>query len=74
MKNSLTIEQGAKYSIKLAKVSFADALEDEGMTGDGDASGALRAVTVTILFDQTLYQKTQQLFYTAKEGASGSAK
>jgi hypothetical protein len=69
----VTVDQTAKFAVKLSKGGFAAALADDGFT-KSEAASALRKLLVQMLFDGTIYQDTKTLFYTAKANVSGSAK
>ncbi|MCY3022211.1 MAG: PKD domain-containing protein [Planctomycetota bacterium] len=64
--------QVAKFTLKLQKGDFAAALKNEGLS-QTPAVGP-RVVVVTIIFNGTMYQKSQTVFYTNLIGAKGSAK
>ncbi|HLX62175.1 MAG TPA: PKD domain-containing protein [Planctomycetota bacterium] len=66
--------QTAKYSVKLSKGSFSGALADEGLTGTADLKNVSKTVVFSLIFNNTVLQKSQTLSYTAKKNKSGSAK
>jgi hypothetical protein len=63
----------AKYSVTFKNGSFASALAGAGLT-NADAKALPVMVPFTFIFNNTVYQKTQTMSYTATKGRSGSAK
>src|SRR5579862_660076 len=67
------LAQTSKYSVTFKNGSFAAMLAAAGLT-NADAKGTPVMVPFTFLFNNTIYQKTQSMSYTAKKGKSGAAK
>ena len=65
--------QKAAFSVSLSKGSFQTQLADEQFT-NGNVAGEKRTVVFTVLFNNTILQKSQDMFYTAKQGKTGKAK
>ncbi len=68
----VVLAQQAKFGVKFSKGSFSTSLSDEGLTNADIA--AARSVVVSIIFENSLYQTTKQVLYTAKTGKTGKAK
>jgi hypothetical protein len=66
-------KQTGKYSVKLAKSDFADALLDEGLT-NGDVAATPVTIPVTLIVNGSSYQKPVTLSYKAKADKTGTAK
>ena len=62
----------AKYSVNFKKGTFAAMLAGAGLT-NSDATTTVM-VPFTFIINNTVYQKTQTMKYTAKKGKTGSAK
>jgi len=65
---------GSRFMAKFSKSDFDIPLADEKITGETDMTRAPRTVVVTILFNGALYQKSQNVLYSARAGKSGRAK
>ncbi|MHC4922532.1 MAG: hypothetical protein ACYTG4_00420, partial [Planctomycetota bacterium] len=74
-KDSIKISpKNGKFKVKFGKGSYANALEDEQLTGDATVKKAPREVPVTVLMDGTMYRVNAQVLYSAKAGKKGKAK
>lgn len=73
-KKKVVTAQNATFSAAFGKGSYASMLADEKIDGSATAKGEARTVNVIVLFNQTLYQVTQNLTFTAMKGRTGSAK
>ena len=63
----------AKFSVSFKKGTFAATLASAGLT-NADAKAVKVSVPLSFIFNNTVYQKTQTLSYTAKKGKTGIAK
>ena len=66
--------QSALFTAKFTKGSFATKLSDEGLSGSATVKHASHNVLVILLFDQTLFETTKTLSYSATQGKVGVAK
>ncbi|HLX61276.1 MAG TPA: PKD domain-containing protein [Planctomycetota bacterium] len=66
--------QTSKFGAGFKNGAFAAALADEGLTGAATVKNVSKTVVFTLIFNNTVMQKTQTVSYTATKGKSGSAK
>jgi len=70
-----TVEaQSAKFMASFGKGTFRSQLADEKLDGTADARGETRTANAIVLFNQTVYQATLNLSFSARKGKSGMAK
>lgn len=73
-KKGVVDAQSAKFLAVFGKGTFRTQLADEKLDGSADARGETRSVTALVLFNQTVYQATLNLSFSARKGKSGMAK
>lgn len=66
-------KRSSLVTVSLTGYSFASIMAKSGLT-DIDVTNVKRSVTVTLIFNQTVYQIAKPLIYTAKEGKFGVAR
>lgn len=73
-KKGTVAAQDARFMAKFSKGDFSSNLANEELDGEADVRGAQKDIVVIILFNNTRFQTTRALSYTARKGKSGSAK
>jgi len=73
-KKGVVDAQNAKFMATFGKGTFRTQLADEKLDGSADARGETRSVNAIVLFNQTAYQATLNLSFSARKGKSGMAK
>jgi PKD repeat protein len=73
-KKGVVAAQTAPFSAKFLKGTFAPKLAAEGLDGSATVKKVPRTVLAIVLFNQTLFQTTKTLSYTATKGKTGTAK
>jgi PKD repeat protein len=68
-----TGDRTAKFTVKLAKGSFASSLADEGLANTTVKTKDV-TIGIAVLYNNTLFQTIKVQNYTAKQGSSGSTK
>lgn len=66
-------DSAAKYRVSFNRGTFALTLADAGLTND-DVKDKLATVPFTFIFNNVVYQTTQTMSYTARNGKFGVAK
>lgn len=72
-KKGVVAAQNGKFMVRFKKGDFDDELVDENLS-NADLKKVQRTVIVNILFNNTVYQATVTIVYTAKTGKKGSGK
>jgi sugar lactone lactonase YvrE len=72
-KQGVVFEQSAKFTMKLAHGSFADALKDDNLR-NATTKGENVSVPLAVIFNNKLYKLVVARTYTAREGKTGMAK
>ena len=70
-KEGLVAEPRARFRLQLTHGNFAATLAGDGFTASPHVVSAVRPVLVTIVFDQTTYQQTRDVFWTCRDGLFG---
>ncbi len=63
-----------KFIATFTKGSFAGTLSTSSALTDDDLKAVSRPVVITVIFNNMVVQKTQNMSFTAKKGKTGAAK
>jgi hypothetical protein len=73
-RKKVVFAQNAKFRVNIKKGSFADLLEDEGLTGSENVRGGQRTVPVIVLFNGSSYRTDASVTFNARSNKKGTAK